>query len=905
MKRVGQLLLLILFCFYGIVNAQSRIEGKISDVKDHLKLHNATIMLLTAKDSILTNFTRSDENGKFSLEQPASGEYFIVVTYPKYGEYYAEILPGQNYSNMSIGMTSSTTLLEEVIVMGRVPISIKGDTTEYDAGSFKVEKNAKVEDLLKVLPGITVDASGKITAQGKTVKKMLVDGEEFFGDDPILVSRNIHSDMVDKIQVYEKKSDKAEKTGIDDGERTQTINVKLKEEARRGIFGKVDVGGGSNKFYFGQGFLNYFNQSFKVSAYLIASNTGKSGLSYEESSSMGGDYDRGDNFDGEGIPKSLNTGFLYSDKTVNKKHAWRIDYKYIRSNVDLDRIVFTRNAARDTILTSNSNTLASKENKKHNVGLKYEFKVDSMSDLTVWAGANKRHDNSSSETQSTTVNQFEQNVNDNIRKFKNDTKSEQYNASALYVRRFKKKGRSLSFNYSTSGYKQDGEQELYSKLTFYKEGKAERDSTLDQKKFVNNSSFSMGGEFAYSEPISKKVILSFEYGLNFNRNNNAVESFDKNRNTGAFDTLDSLYSNDFLYKTTKNSYNLAVNYKPLEKLAVNVSNRFENSKLSQFNRMENSGLARSFFVYNPVINVNYELQKNKSVTLEYRGTNGLPSLNQIQPLRSNLDPLNEYLGNENLKPSYTNNLDLSYRTYSILEDRFIGIYLSASRTNNALVQNTTIDSLGKTTFVWGNLNHYSNNQINITPRYYGKLWKKFQLRHGGGPSASFSNNYNYVNNVLANAKVQSYSLYYGVQRSTIKGLDFDINVSPGYLIQDNSIGAMEDSKGFTFSSEGNLKYFLPAKFILRADFSYSYQAPTAVYSKKFERFVLSPALSKKFRKDEKLELTFMVNDLLKQNVGFDRSQNGNLLTERRFNTISRYYMVKLTWEINKMLVKSK
>jgi hypothetical protein len=240
-----------------------------------------------------------------------------------------------------------------------------------------------------------------------------------------------------------------------------------------------------------------------------------------------------------------------------------------------------------------------------------------------------------------------------------------------------------------------------------------------------------------------------------------------------------------------------------------------------------------------------------------------------------------------------------------LEDRFIGIYLSASRTNNALVQNTTIDSLGKTTFVWGNLNHYSNNQINITPRYYGKLWKKFQLRHGGGPSASFSNNYNYVNNVLANAKVQSYSLYYGVQRSTTKGLDFDINVSPGYLIQDNSIGAMEDSKGFMFSSEGNLKYFLPAKFILRADFSYSYQAPTAVYSKKFERFVLSPALSKKFRKDEKLELTFMVNDLLKQNVGFDRSQNGNLLTERRFNTISRYYMVKLTWEINKMLVKSK
>ncbi len=258
MKSLWLPLLLFLLCSCGIVQAQSKIEGKINDVKDQLKLQNATIMLLTARDSILTDFTRSDEVGKFSLAKPDTGQYILIVTYPKYGEFYADILPGKDYTNLSIGLTSSTTLLEEVIVTGRIPITIKGDTTEYDARSFKVEKNAKVEDLLKVLPGITVDASGKITAQGKTVEKMLVDGEEFFGDDPKLVSRNIRSDMVDKIQVYEKKSDKAEKTGIDDGVRTQTINVKLKEEAKRGIFGKADAGVGNNKFYLGQGFLNYF-----------------------------------------------------------------------------------------------------------------------------------------------------------------------------------------------------------------------------------------------------------------------------------------------------------------------------------------------------------------------------------------------------------------------------------------------------------------------------------------------------------------------------------------------------------------------------------------------------------------------------------------------------------------------
>src|SRR5690606_34076858 len=144
--------------------------------------------------------------------------------------YVREITEQGEVSLGKIGLTSVSNLLEEVMVTGKIPVVIKGDTAEYDASSFAVEKNAKVEDLLKVLPGITVDANGKITAQGKTVEKVLVDGEEFFGDDPTLVTRNLRSDMVDKVQLYEKKSEEAERTGVDDGERIQTLNVTLKED---------------------------------------------------------------------------------------------------------------------------------------------------------------------------------------------------------------------------------------------------------------------------------------------------------------------------------------------------------------------------------------------------------------------------------------------------------------------------------------------------------------------------------------------------------------------------------------------------------------------------------------------------------------------------------------------------
>ena len=242
----GLYLFLFTLLVFTVPNyAQSVITGEVLDEESNVKLSSATIMLIQAQDSILVDFTRAAENGKFKLAKPAEGDYRLIISYPKYADYSVDVRGDSESTDVGqISLTSIAQMLEEVVVTGRIPIVIKGDTTEYDAGSFTVEKNAKVEDLLKVLPGITVDASGKITAQGKTVEKVLVDGEEFFGDDPVLVTRNIRSDMVDKVQVYEKKSDQAERTGVDDGQRTQTINLKLRDDAKRGMFGKAEAGAG-------------------------------------------------------------------------------------------------------------------------------------------------------------------------------------------------------------------------------------------------------------------------------------------------------------------------------------------------------------------------------------------------------------------------------------------------------------------------------------------------------------------------------------------------------------------------------------------------------------------------------------------------------------------------------------
>ena len=885
--------------------AQSIIKGEVVDAKDNAKLSNATIMLIQAKDSILVDYTRATEEGKFQLKKPNDGNFLLIVSYPKYGDFFTSIAGNSETNDLKqVKLSTVEHLIEEVIVTGRIPIVIKGDTTEYDAGSFKVEKNAKVEDLLKVLPGITVDASGKITAQGKTVEKVLVDGEEFFGDDPVLVTRNIRSDMVDKVQVYDKKSDQTERTGVDDGVRTKTINVKLKENAKHGLFGKAEAGAGTDKFYLGQSFLNYFKQSLRMSAFVIASNNGKTSLSGNESTIVdGGEWGDG-NYRGEGIPETINAGFFYSDKSKNDKHNWRLNYKYNQLNTEVIRNTFIQNSLRDTVLSSDYDSDGNNSNKRNTVNIKHESKFDSLTTLTIWAGVGNNNSENSSKSSSVTRNQFDQKINESERTFFGENKSSNFNASTMLTRKFSKKGRSLNFYYGMNGYDQDGNQIIDSKLKYYTKGVLTKDSTLNQLKETDNTAISHGVSLSYSEPLSKKLVGTVEYKLNNDKSSNRVESFNKDNVTGDYTDFDEEFSNDFDYNTFKNTYSLTFNYKPSDKFNFNISNFLEQSELKQTNNYNNMSVNRSFLVYAPNISANYQITKSKSLTLSYNGENSLPAMDQIQPLRSNVDPLNEYLGNENLVNAYTHNADLSMWASNILSGTYYGGGLSIRNTKDALIQNVITDGNGKNTYIWENLTNESNNSISLYGWYYTNLWKKHQIKHGFNPRASLSQDYNFMNGVLAEAISQSYSISYGWQKSTTKGVDFQVNLSPGYTLQKNSIREDLKSNGFTFGSEGEIKYYLPKKFQFLTSFNYIYQAATDTYKESFERLLINPEISKKFMKDETLMLTFAVNDLLNQNVGFSRNQSGTQLTERRYNTIGRYYMLKVSWEINKMFIKA-
>ena len=291
MPKLTACTVIFLFLSIAALAQKGLISGKIADTAEKKNLADCSILLLRKSDSIMLTYTRSGARGDFRLTNVPQGHFLLLVTLPGYADYVDTLDVSDSNAVVKlavIGLVLKAKLLEAVVVSRRKgAMRIKGDTTEFVADSFHVQQGATVEDLLKKLPGIQVDHNGQITAEGQTVKKVLVDGEEFFGDDPTLVTQNLRADMVDKVQVFDKKSDQAVFTGIDDGQRDKTINLKLKENKKSGYFGRLTASGGTDGYYDGELMANYFKKKEKFAAYGILSNTGKTGLNWQERDNYG------------------------------------------------------------------------------------------------------------------------------------------------------------------------------------------------------------------------------------------------------------------------------------------------------------------------------------------------------------------------------------------------------------------------------------------------------------------------------------------------------------------------------------------------------------------------------------------------------------------------------------------
>jgi len=911
----------LLFFSVGVIAQSSyTIKGTVTDTVSNHQLTNAAVCVLQSKDSVLVNFTRADENGSFTLTDLPQGKLFLMITYPGYADYAEQFSLNGTKKNIDFGrvkMILKATLLANVMIKGKaVAIKIKGDTTEFNASAFVIQPNSKIEDLLKQLPGIQVDKDGKITAQGQTVTKVLVDGEEFFGDDPTLVTRNLRGDMVDKVQLYDKKSDQATFTGIDDGKTDKTINIKLKEDKKNGYFGKAELGGTTDQYYQEQGMFNYFKGKQKFSAYGTLANTGKIGLGWEDTNKYstpqvdladGGFYISGsgddlESFDGQynlqGIPTARTGGTHYDSR-------WNSDQESINANYKAGSLAVTGTKTSDVqnnlptgIFTTKSNEDFDNFMFRQKLDGSYQIKLDTTSALKISVDGTLKNSGKKSVFSTESVRGNNVLLNETQRSLDNDAHTKLFNAKLFYTKKLNKPRRTLSVNLTQSIANTDTKGYLKSDNDYYNDaGIKDSSVVIDQYKTSLIKTSVFAATITYTEPLAKYLSLIMNYGLGINNSSANRQSFDPSGN-GTYNSLDTVYSNNFKLNQLFNQGGIILNFKD-RKNSLNFGSRVSGISFDQTNLYHNSTLKRNFVSWKPQLTYSCKLAAQRSVTFSYTGTGIQPDIDQIQPVRVNNDPLNIVQGNPNLKQFFQNYLNLRYNSYQVISGRSIYASVTYSANSNPIVSNNTTDSAGKSTVSYINLQHKS-----AVNRYaYGGLNQKIKalnMNAGLTLNASKSDSYNYINNSLNKSQSASYSGTFNVSKSVEKKFDINASYGPTYTTNESSIQKQLNDNGWGWKGDGSFTVYLPGKFALGSDVRYEFRGKTQSFTTNFSRVILNAVVSRKFLRSQALRLSVTGNDLLDQNKGFNRGAYGNMITQNNYTTIRRYFMGSLTWDFSKM-----
>jgi len=902
---ISSIALLTLFSVTSYAQSTYSIKGSVADTAARSTLKNTSIMVLSAKDSMLRKFTRARADGSFAINDIPKGKYVLVFSYPEYADYTDMITLDETHKEVDFGriiMNLKSKLLQDIIIKGEVTaIKMKGDTTEFNAKAYVIQPNSKVEDLLKQLPGIEVDKDGKITAQGETVTKVLVDGEEFFGDDPTLVTKNIRGDMVDKIQLYDKKSDQATFTGIDDGVRTKTLNIKLKEDKKNGYFGKIDAGIGTDKFYRGQALYNIFKAKEKFAGYISTANTGQSGLSWEDSQKYTDNSgDNGGNvldYNGQGLPVSRIAGLHYDNKWNKDKDLVNVNYKAGSLEINSLSNTQTQNNLANGIINTQNDQKNYSNVFRQKLDVTYTRQIDTTSNIKIAADGAYRHTENNNSSSTVSHEGLDTLLNISTQTSTNNADQHIMNLSAFYTKKLKKKGRTYSVFVSGLADHNLGKPHQLSDIEYYNPNTGALASTqqVDQVNYNDRMNTQFNANITYSEPLSASTALVFNYGVNTDNNSANLRAYNQSA-PGVYNVLIDSLSSFYKVNQVSNQLGIGVSYSK-DKTVLNYGVRATNVDQKQIDENTGNVSQRSFINWNPKASYLYKFSQMQFLRLNYDGNTTQPSIGQLQPIKSNSNPLFIVVGNPDLKQSFTNNVSIFYSTYKVLTGQSFYINGAYSNTISPIVNNINTDiATGKSTSQAANINKLQYN-FNLNPGANMKI-KGPDINIGLSGSINGGVNYNLANGVLNTTNTANYSGRFLISKDVLKKYDIFLSAGPGYNVLASSL--QNNNNYRTFSSYNYFNFYLPGKTQFTSDVNYNYTSKSQGFDQSHSETVWNVTLSKLLLKDSNLKLSLTGNDLLNQRTGFSRSAVGSRIVQTSNNTIQRYFMFSVTWDFNKM-----
>ena len=917
--------LVIGFVFLSLFSKaqQAQVTGIIKDTTSGNLVKNAAVLLMTAEDSTLQQFTRTASDGTYKLTDIPAGKYVFMVMHPSFADYVEDIdIKAQPIAMPTVSVTPKSKLLEAVIVRAGGAMRIKGDTTVYTADSFKVSANANVEELLRKMPGIQVDKNGEIKAMGETVEKVLVDGEEFFGDDPGMAVKNLRADAVKEVQVFKKKSDQAEFTGIDDGQSKQTINLKLKADKKNGYFGKIDAAGGlqndKDDRYNSNIMYSTFKGKRKLSAFLLNGNTGQDGLKWEDRekfssedlnveftddggmmmfSNRGGDDEP--NVDTRnGFFKNINAGINYNN-TFHEKNKLFLSPKYNSQVYDNNKYNFSRTFVGDSVFNETSNSVTHVNRWNIKTTGSYDMKLDSNNSLKISVNASQYHTQSEEQRLSQTTGETGNMKNARERSNSLESEKQAMNISAIYRKKFKKNRRTLSLNADWRMIQSNSDNYVLQDITDF--ANPAQSETIDQLIGSDKRTNTVSAKLTYTEPLSKKYSLELSHQFSLNKGQNDQRTFNYSAGSDKYDVRVDSLTNDFDQSIWVNQPTIKIAYNT-KKVKFNFGVGAAFSQFDLLNNTDNVHLKRNYTNFFPTAMYNYTYKSNSNLSVSYNGRTQQPSLYQLQPVPNIIDKYNQYIGNPNLKQSFSHSFNVNHNSYNFLKEIWMYQGLYGNLTNNSITNSRVYDpASGATT------SQPINTNGNFNTGLYGGIgfkWKKPALQLNVNVNANYSRFADFIQNKKSFSRTSSISISPSVGKFKDKKYNFNIFNRVGYNYNKN---AQFTSGGNSFMTntlgfDGGIYY--KKVWQLSSDYEFNYQGKVSADAEPFKFQSWNARLQRTFKKDE-FTAYLLVRDILNQNIGISRNFSGNNYFEQRDQRLQRYWMLGFTWNFKNKAPKAK
>jgi hypothetical protein len=925
--RLRTLFTLLAICISTASFAQTgSLQGLLTDSDSQAKLSGATVTLLNAVDSQVVSSMVTDPRGRISFRNIAAGKYIIRISMIGYRPYFSDVtLTDEEKQLGMIRMEKEGKELQGVTVVSKTPLVIqKADTSQFSASQYKVNPDASTEDLVKKMPGITVDKDGTVTAQGEQVKKLTIDGKDYFGDDVSAALKNLPSEVVDKIQVFDRLSDQAQLTGFDDGNSQKAINIVTKSGIKNSQFGRLYAGYGTDDRYQAGGNVSFYEKNRRISLIGNFNNINQQNFGSQDllGVSSGGNNrggGQGGNRGGMGGGRGGSENFQVGQSSgisrtnafgLNLSNQWgskvTLSGSYFFNNGKNNNDAFTNTETfaadnRNLFSTQNSNSIT--DNFNHRINARLEIKFDSSNSLFIIPSLNFQKNSSNSFSSLASYFSSTDSVNTSLTSGNSDRNGYNIRNTIMFRHSFRKKGRSLSLSLNNGFTKNDGESITDASYRFFNNGFI-TDSLQNQ--FYDNSTtgYSIGGNIAYTEPVGKKSQIQVDYSPNFQKNKADQQTFLFDGQKYA--TLDTTLSNRFDNIVTTHNAGLSYRYNPNKDEMFSFGFNVQQSRLESDRVFPTlSNVDQSFSNVLPNAMWRKKISNSSSFRLFYRASVNFPAVTQLQDVVNLSNPLRVSSGNPLLQQSYTHLLGgrWTYTNSKTSRSFFANIFLQ-----------TTADYISNATYIAG---ADSVIQQGIELKKGSQLTKPVNL-NGYRSLRSFFTYSMPIRSIKTNINLNAGIIYNRLPalvnyRKTITdnfiysgGVVFASNISEyvdfnlSYNLNINQASTNSGStadNNYSFQAAGLQLNLLNKKgwFVQNDVSNQTYSGLSGGLNQSF--WLWNAAIGKKFLKKKAGELKLSVFDILKQNQSISRTVTETYIQDAQSRVLQQYFMLTFTYNL--------